>query len=389
MLNIIINGQGPEPQNMMYVSGGTTRLIEIMKGISQKKNINLYVVSSESVCNSFVKNKLVAHYQISQSFVKNATDGAELLIDSMFRTIRVCFFRLPVDKGIIYSPSDFLWDVFPAFVWKLRNNNLKWVQIIHHLYDNPFKRKGKNFLANSLGFFSQRLDFILIKRRADLIIVVNSIMRQQLSKMGFNEKKIFVNYNGVDLKKIRSFQPSIRKYDCAFLGRLNVSKGIFDLLRIWKNVIAKNPHTQLAIIGGGDKQLEQISKNKITENKLEKNVDVLGYLEDKEAFPILKSSKIFIFPSHEEGFGIAVLEAMACGLPVIAWNLPVFREVFPQGMIIVPIGNFEEFAEEILKLLEDSALRNSISKDALDIASKYSWDEIAKQEMLLIESLQE
>jgi len=389
MLNIIINGQGPEPQNAMIVSGGTTRLIEIMKGISQKKDVNLYVVSSESVCNIFVKNKLVAHCQILQSLFKNATGGFKLLIDSIFRTVRVCFFRLPVDKGIIYGPSDFLWDVFPAFIWKLRNDSLKWVQVIHHLYEQPFRRKGKNFLVNSLGFLSQRLDFILIKRRADLIIVVNSITRQQLLKMGFDGKKIFVNYNGVDLTKTRSFQPSIRKYDCAFLGRLNVSKGIFDLLRIWKNVIAKNPHLKLAIIGEGDKRLEQMLKNKINENKLEKNIDVLGYLEDKDAFPILKSSKIFIFPSHEEGFGIAILEAMACGLPVIAWDLLVFREVFPQGMIKVSSGNFNEFAEDILKLLEDSELRNGISNNALGIASKYDWDEIARRELLLIKGLQE
>ena len=126
---------------------------------------------------------------------------------------------------------------------------------------------------------------------------------------------------------------------------------------------------------------------RIKERNLEANVFMLPLTGD-DALSMVKSCKIFIFPSHEEGWGIAICEAMACGLPVIAWNLPVYEEIFPQGMITVPSGNFKRFAEMTLKLLEDSELRHSMSKDALSIASQYSWDKVAGREMALIESLE-
>lgn len=356
-----------------------------MKRLSKKVDLDLTVVTSEAGYYLCSVRGLKATFEITTQEYK--TGNVALLYAR--RMLSALLVNFDIKKGaILYSTSDFLPDVLPPYVLKLRNKNVKWVQVIHHLYENPFIRKGENFVTNLFGFLSQRLSFILAKKRADLIIIVNPIIRQQLIKIGFNGKKMFMNYNGVDIEKIHTFQPSVFKYDCIFLGRLNVSKGIFDLLEIWKGVIAKKPYATLAIIGGGNNKLEQKLKNEIIKSNLEKNVTVFGYLNDAEAFGILKSSKIFVFPSHEEGFGIAILEAMACGLPVIAWNLPVYKEVFPRGIITVPIKNFDEFVETTLKLLEDSELRSSVGKDALDIASKYSWDKVARQELLLLESLQ-
>lgn len=361
------------------LGGGDRRAIEILKRFLRSMKVTCMI--SKMGYNNY------SSYISLDYIVIPSVDKLGVLFSYFGRSVVGCF-RIVREKGdIVYPTSDFLPDVLPAYVLKLKNSNTKWVQIVHHLYENPFKRVGGSFLVNLFGFLSQHLSFVLMKTRADLIIVVNPVVKQQLSKIGFDSSKIFVSYNGVDLQKIHNLQPSTKTYDCVFLGRLHATKGVFDLVEIWKNVTTKNPYATLAIIGGGDKPVEQKLGKIISENKLERNVDVLGYLKDEKAFSILKSSKIFIFPSYEEGFGIAILEAMACGLPAIAWNLPVYREVFPQGMITVPIGNIEEFAEDILKLLEDSESRNSISNDALRIASKYSWNDIARQEMLLIEGL--
>jgi glycosyltransferase involved in cell wall biosynthesis len=383
-LNIILNGQGPEPPTTMYVSGGTTRLIEIMKRFCKQKYVNLYVVSSEGVCNTFKRNNIRAKYFPIPYFLKNATSYNKLLLDSVLRTIFVCFYSLPVNDGILYSASDFIWDVLPAFAWKLRNKNIKWVQVVHHLYENPVRRRGKNFLVNILGFLSQRISFIMIKWKADLVIVVNPLVKQQLIVLGFNARKIKVNYNGVDLIKVKNIKPSNKKYDCAFLGRLNISKGVFDLVKIWKIIVNKNSSITLAIIGGGDETVKHALIDKVREETLENNIDILGFLSDEQAFGILKSCRVFVFPSYEEGFGIAALEAMACGLPVVAWNLPVYREVFPKGMIKVPIGDIKKFADEVLRLLNDPELHEKMRSEATEMASKYNWNEIAKKELEFI-----
>ncbi len=289
------------------------------------------------------------------------------------------------DNSIVYSASDFWPDSIPAWVMRLNNKNVQWVQAIHHLYENPFMRVGKNLSVNLFGFVSQRFSFALIKGRADLLIVVNPIVKQQLSKIGFDKRKIRINYNGIDHAKIQSFQPSIKKYDCVFLGRLSVSKGIFDLVKIWKNVTAKRPYAILAIIGEGDKKLEQTLRIRIKESNLEKNVDVLGYLDDDQVFGALKSSKVFIFPSHEEGFGIAILEAMACGLPIVAWDLPVYKTIFPEGMIAVPINNINVFAEAVLQLLKNGQLRRDLSLKAMEISGRYDWNEVADRELRIMQ----
>ena len=239
---------------------------------------------------------------------------------------------------------------------------------------------------NLIGFLSQRISFFFIKKSVNAIITVSPYTKKELINIGFEGNKIKVNYNGIDTNKMKNFISSENKYDCVFLGRLNVSKGIFDLLDIWKIINEKNPNIYLAIIGFGDKKTEDELKDRIKINSLEKNINVLGYLEDKKLFGILKSSKIFVFPSHEEGFGIVVCEAMACGLPVVAWDLPVYREIYTKGMITVSINDVAEFAEKILELLDDKKLCDKISLDAIETASRYDWDEISIKETNLLKN---
>lgn len=377
--DIIINGQGPEPPNTMYASGGTARLIAIMKRLSKKESVNLYVISSKSVCDTFIKNGIKANYRIVPSTLsENTIYYSKLLMDSMFRMVRVCFLGLPARKGILYSPSDFLWDVFPAFIWKLRNKNVKWVQLIFHLI--PSNR----FISH----FAQKVSFFFIKRFADLVIVDSRILKKELIRQGFNANRIEVNPPGIDVKYFKNIKASKEKgYDATFLARLHPSKGTFDLVEIWKLVCQKKPNAKLAIIGDGDGKIVEELEKKITNANLDHNIDVLGYLEDDEAFGIMKSSRVFVFPSHEEGFGIVILEAMACGLPIVAWDLPVYSEAFPRGMIRVPISYVKEFAKIVLKLLDDKQLAVDVAREARGITRRYDWDKIANRDLELIENL--
>ena len=256
-LNIIINGQGPELPDSMYVSGGTKRLLEIMKRISGEKSVKLYVVSLKRRLHHLYEKWYKRELQSFTLFLKNASSSFSHFLDSAFRIIRVNFSILPTEKGILYSPSDFLWDVFPAFVWKLRggNKNYTWVQNIFHLIPPPVQRGG-SFITNLASFSAQRLSFHLIRQSADLIFVLNDMIRDQLVKLGFSKNKIFVTGAGIDLSQIDEIQPAETTYDACFLGRLQLSKGIFDLIEIWKLVVSKKKNARLAIIYAGPKDLE-------------------------------------------------------------------------------------------------------------------------------------
>lgn len=306
------------------------------------------------------------------------------------RTFAALFIRFEIKRDtILYATSDFLPDVFPIYFLKLRNKRIKWLQIIHHIQRNPFAREGKSFFVNLLGFLSQRLSIDMVRQKADLTIVVNPMVRRQLLQEGFNEKKICVNFNGVNLLKIQGFLPSDTKYDCVFLGRLNVSKGIFDLVRVWSNIVAKNPHAKLAIIGKGDSQIEKRLRNYVSNMKLQRNINFCGYMNDDEAFGILKSAKVFVFPSYEEGFGIAILQAMACGLPVVAYDLPEYREIFRNQLVTVPLGRIDLMSQKIDFLLENPIVASSIGEAGVGLASGYDWDKVAQREIFLIELLKD
>jgi glycosyltransferase involved in cell wall biosynthesis len=113
----------------------------------------------------------------------------------------------------------------------------------------------------------------------------------------------------------------------------------------------------------------------------------LGYLADDAAFSVMKSAKIFVFPSHEEGFGMAVLEAMVLGLPVVAWDLPVYREVFPVGLLRIPLGKISEFSAAVVKLFEDRALYNQTVTQSRVLSEQFDWDKLAANEGVLLENL--
>lgn len=254
-------------------------------------------------------------------------------------------------------------------------------------HSTPIGKKRIISYQSHVIFFSED-QFFIIKRFADLIIVVNPLLKRALEKQGFSPEKIKLNFNGINVNYFKNLMPNTRRsYYATFLGRLHPSKGIFDLISMWEEVCKEKIDAKLAIIGGGDERIKDELKRKIKKTRLHSNIEILGYLEDNEAFRLIKASKVFVFPSYEEGFGIAALKAMACGVPVVAWDLPVYREVFPEGMIKVPIGNVKKFADEVLRLQNDQHLYKEMKKDAISIASKYDWDRVAEREIELIKKL--
>ena len=354
------------------ISGGDACFIELAKRMDKFEKVVVTSLLGRKLCEA---KGLTANYLVTTQ----EQNFRNVIFTYLKRIIKAIFLRIKIDnEDILYSTSDFLPDVLPAFCQKIKNKYAYWVQKIFHLI--PTNR----FIPH----FAQKISFFLIKNFADLVIVDNRLLQEELIRQGFDANKIEVNPPGIDVKYFKDIKPSGEKgYDANFLGRLHPSKGIFDLVDVWKLVCENKPNAKLAIIGEGDERFKGELKKRIKDANLEHNIDVLGYLEDDETFGIIKASKVFVFPSHEEGFGIAILEAMACSLPVVAWNLPFYKEVFPRGMVRVPIGNIKEFAETVLKLLKDEQLREGMSRETREISQGYDWDNVAKRELELIENL--
>ena len=118
---------------------------------------------------------------------------------------------------------------------------------------------------------------------------------------------------------------------------------------------------------------------------LDDNIDFLGAIFDAAAkFSLVSAARVFVLPSHEENWAIVIGEAMALGVPVVAYDLPELKEVWGEAYRAVPKGNVRALASEILSLLADEQDRRELSERGLDRVSTLDWSVIAERELAVI-----
>jgi len=178
----------------------------------------------------------------------------------------------------------------------------------------------------------------------------------------------------------------MRTVDVAYLGRFTSSKGAFLLPVIWKMVVQKRPGSRLVIAGGNASEVAELLDS-VRALRLQEEVDVFGYLSDNEASELLATAKIFVLPSTKEGFSIATADAMSSGCSCIVSDLPALRDVFQDSAIYVPVGDVAAFATAIVSTLDNEALRKDLSARGIEFAQRFSWDSIAKSELVIYEAL--
>lgn len=291
----------------------------------------------------------------------------------ILRTIHatISLFRKQVD--IVYSGSDFFPDLLPAFFYTRFRPDTRWIQCIFHIYPDWHTRPG-NRIVNFAATMLQNISLFLA-RHADGVVNINHEVHDALITRGYDARKLAIITPGVDLDLIKTIPPGNdqQTYDAVFLGRLTPSKGIFDLASIWKRVTKRFPNSRLAIIGGGSAEVVSKLTGEFASLGLQNNVYLLGYVETETTYAILKRARCFIFPSHEEGFGIVIVEAMACGVPVVAWKLPVYNELFGESIKTVPLEDIHGFADALIALMSNSEKNADMISQARQCAQRYSW----------------
>lgn len=301
----------------------------------------------------------------------------------LYRTFKVFGLLESVAANTLYTTGDFFCNVLPAFYLK-KKLGAKWVANIYHINESPFVRKGNGFLASAVSYILQRFSFLFIRRSADVIFLNNENVERDLIRMGFSPEKLFVTgLGGIDLKKLKIENCELKIFDGVFLGRLNPTKGIFDLPKIWKKVVEKIPKAKMVIIGGGEKWLEEL-KAQIKGLGLGENIKLTGFVSEKEKLELLSQSRVFVFPSYEEGWGIAVAEAMAIRLPVVAYDLPSYKEVFPEALVTNKVGDTQAMAESVLKLLQNEKECEFWREKGYNVVQRYDLDKIAKTQWQII-----
>lgn len=226
---------------------------------------------------------------------------------------------------------------------------------------------------------------------ADEIASTSGIMAKQLKKqVPMLNKKIYITPFGVDIEKFKKMETKRdnnfnignikkleKKYGIEYLI-LGVEKLIQQLEENGESEISKT--IKVYIFGDGP-QKEELEKM-ITEHKLNNNIFLMDRISNNIVPEKLNQLDVFCAPSISESFGVAVVEAMACEVPVIASNVDGFREVMVNGETgyIVEKENAKQIAESLNKLLKDKDLRVQFGKNGRKrVIENYNWDDNVKK----------
>jgi glycosyltransferase involved in cell wall biosynthesis len=188
---------------------------------------------------------------------------------------------------------------------------------------------------------------------------------------------------GVDNQKIRQIEPSKEQVDAVFFSRLAPEKGIYDLPKIASELAKKKPDLRIIIVGRFESSsVKSNFKKLVIENRVTENLVYKGFVEENELFSFLKAAKVQIYPSKRDAFPLVVLEALASGTPVVAYDIPAITSNFQvESVKTVPVGNLGLMATEALKIIGDATLRAKLSEKAVAFASQYSWKNVVEEEV--------
>jgi len=317
---------------------------------------------------------------------KEIIEGIEVLraktLFSIFKTPIMPEYRKllsRVDADIIHTHGTIPNVSDVAILYAAKNNTPS--VLTYHFDGNADSTVGDLFAV----FYNHFINRKVVSKADKIISTSKSYAETSIVLKDFLDK-VEIIPNGVDLNR---FNPKIavgnirEKYNLPSeniifnVGRFVKYKGLEYLIKAMKYV----EHGTLIVAGKG--KLERHLKQIIRDEKL-KNVKFLGYIPDDDLPKLYRVSDVYVLPSitRGENFGISALEAMACGVPVIASDLPGVRELVRDdcGIKVKP-KNILGLAEKINEILSDYALRLEMVKNARKNAENYNWKVISKKVM--------
>ena len=178
----------------------------------------------------------------------------------------------------------------------------------------------QSYIGRAAGTVAYAIEHMAVRMPNHLITVSERTHDLVVSELGFKGKKTLVQ-NGIDYHAIAAASVAKQKSDIVYAGRLVRHKHVDTLIRAVGRLQKTNPAIRAVIIGTGP-DFDRLQKM-VVKLGLQKNITLTGRLEKAtDVFSYMKASKVFVSPSTREGFGITILEAYACGLPVVTVNHP-------------------------------------------------------------------
>ncbi len=267
----------------------------------------------------------------------------------------------------------------------------KFIVTIHDLLHQHFAMKRATTL-NPVIYKVKRLSYQQAFRHAafqsqKIITPSQSVKDQLIDEWKINDTKITVTPEGVE-ENLLALKRTVKKDDFKkvaekfnikgqylfYIGNAHPHKNVEGLLAAFKEIRERFPEVQLVLSGPDHYFWQRVQK----ENQSE-GVIYTGFVTDKELVTLYSNAKALVVPSFEEGFGIPLLEAMACGCPVVSSNGGSLPEVGGDACLYFDPKNKKEMVSQIEKIIKDEKLRKSLISKGEKRYKQFSWEKMAKQ----------
>ncbi len=226
-------------------------------------------------------------------------------------------------------------------------------------------------------------------RRATRVLAISEATRQDIiSVIGTPAKRVTVTHLGVDLDRFRpdaaqsrigeiKARYGIHQPSVLFVGKLEPRKNLPVLIEAFSSIAQEFPEHQLVLAGNPGWDYETIYEA-ATRTPCAERIRFTGFVGEDDLPMLYAGADLFVYPSSYEGFGFPVLEAMACGAPVITSDVSSLPEVAGDAGLLIDPRDVDALAMAMRRVLADSELRQQMRARGLEQARRFTWEETAQ-----------
>jgi glycosyltransferase involved in cell wall biosynthesis len=300
---------------------------------------------------------------------RRAAAGAWLAAEYVKRAATVAV-SATARADVAVAASHFLPDA--AAVAALARRGTAGVAYVYHLVATRPGRSLRTIWTKT----DERAGLALLRRGARVVFASNEPTAVALRARGFDPRATTI---GVDVSSFARAKPAELPPRCLFLARLARTKGVTDAVEALARVQRRVPDATLVVVGTGP---ERKPASALAERiGIDASVEWRGFVSEAEKRRVLAESRVLIAPSYEEGWGIAVCEALAAGVPVVAYRHPVLDEVFGDAYLAATPGDVDGLADLAVRVLGDPRYAEERSDLGRATAERYDVAHVAEVEL--------
>lgn len=228
----------------------------------------------------------------------------------------------------------------------------------------------------------ERLSKTILQAKPDVVITVSDFIKNEfLNLYPQYEGHVHTIYHGVDHLTIEN-QGEIYDFPYVlFVGGLEKRKSVMQVIKAWETLDTRYKDLKLIIVGSKGNSEKEAKKTLryIKESKAGSQIIYKGFVNDVALNSLYQYAVASVYPSLYEGFGIPVLESMYQNCPVITTNFGAVKEASGEAALHVDATDYEEIAENVIRLLEDDDLRNTMVGRGKNHVQQFTWKQCAQE----------